>query len=122
MNLENDNAEDPVTEISPEQKKARRFVTVWTCLYIIFFPLIFWMALWSILIFDSPSITALIGIPIICAFLCVPLSMLVSVWKMWSHYFHKQYQKIHWFCALPFFMLLFAICINIAVQKLFLGR
>ena len=111
MNLENDNAEDPVTEISPEQKKARRFVTVWTCLYVIFFPLIFWMALWSILIFDSPSITALIGIPIICAFLCVPLSMLVSVWKMWSHYFHKQYHKIHWFCALPFlyFCLLFQL-------------
>jgi hypothetical protein len=122
MNLENDSAEDPVTEISPEQKKARRFVTVWTCLYVIFFPLIFWMALWSILIFDSPSITALIGIPIICAFLCVPLSMLVSIWKMWSHYFHKQYHKIHRFCALPFFMLLFAISVNIVVQKLFLGR
>ncbi len=122
MNLENDSAEDPVTEISPEQKKARRFVTVWTCLYVILFPLIFWMALWSILIFDSPSITALIGIPIICAFLCVPLSMLVSIWKMWSHYFHKQYYKIHWFCALPFFMFLFAISVNIVVQKLFLGR
>ena len=122
MNLESNSAEDPVTEISSEQKKARRFVTVWTCLYVIFFPLIFWMALWSILIFDSPSITALIGIPIICAFLCIPLSMLVSIWKMWSEYFHAQYEKLYWFCALPFFVLLFAICINIVVQKLFLGR
>ena len=122
MNIENNSDEDPVTEISPEQKKARRFVTVWTCLYVIFFPLIFWMALWSILIFDSPSITAFTGILIVGAFLCVPLSMLVSVWKMWSHYFHKQYHKIHWFCALPFFMLLFAISVNIVVQKLFLGR
>ncbi len=75
MNLKNDSAGDPVTEISLEQKKARRFVTVWTCLYVIFFPLIFWMALWRILIFDSPNITAFIGIPIICTFLCVPLSM-----------------------------------------------
>ena len=38
MNLENNSAEDPVAEISPEQKKAGRFVTVWTCLYVIFFP------------------------------------------------------------------------------------
>ncbi len=122
MNTKNESAEDHEIEVSPEQKKARRFVTVWSCLYVVFFPLICWMALWSILIFDSPSITIFIGIPIICAFLCVPLSMLVSIWKMWSHYFNKQYSKIHWFCALPFFMLLFAICINIAVQKLFLGR
>ena len=122
MNLENDNAGDPVIEISPEQKKARRFVTIWTCLYVIFFPLIFWMALWSILIFDSPSISVFIGIPIICAFLCVPLSMLVSIWKMWSQYFHAQYEKLYWYCALPFFVFLFAICINIVVQKIFLGR
>ncbi len=122
MNIENESAEEGGIEISPEQKKARRFVTVWTCLYVISFPLVFWMALWSILIFDSPSITVFIGIPIICAFLCIPLSMLVSIWKMWSYYFHNQYRKIYWFCALPFFMFLFAISINIVVQKLFLGR
>ncbi len=122
MNSEHESVGDQVIEISFEQKKSRRFVTVWTCLYVILFPFVFWMALWSILIFDSPSITVFIGIPIICAFLCLPLSMLVSIWKMWSHYFHKQYPKIHWFCALPFFMLLFAISVNIVVQKLFLGR
>lgn len=122
MNLENERAEDRVIEISPDQKKVRRFVTIWTCLYLIFFPFIFWMVLWIFLIFDSPSITIFVGLPIICAFLCVPLSMLVSIWKMWSYYFRERYSKVYWFCALPFFVFLFAIFTNVVSQKIFLGR
>lgn len=116
METENESTDLQTIEISPEQKKARRFVTIWTCLYIILFPFVFWMSLWSILVFDNPSMTVPIGITIICAFLCVPFSMLVSIWKMWSKYFHEQYDKIYWFCALPLFALLLAICVNIVLQ------
>jgi hypothetical protein len=106
--------------VLPDQKKAKRFVIIWTCLFGFLFPFVFWMSLWSIFIFDNPRATAYTGIPIICAFLCVPLSMLVSIWKMWSHYLHKRYSDVYWFCSLPFLMVLFAILFTSVVEGLFL--
>lgn len=121
MKTENDGVDFQNIEISQEQKKARRFVTIWTCIYIILFPFVFWMSLWSILVFDNPSMTVPIGISIICAFLGVPFSMLVCVWKMWSKYFHAQYDKICWFCALPLLAFVFAICVNTVLQLFLSG-
>lgn len=116
MSSENEIIENQIEEISSEQKKARRFIIIWTWLYMICFPFVLWMTLWSILVFDSPSMTVPIGLSIILACLCIPLSMLVSVWKMWSQYFKKKYR------ALPFFTFMFAIIVNVLFQKLFLGR
>lgn len=103
-----------------EQKKAKRFVIIWTCIFGLSFPFVFSMSLWSAFIFENPKTTLYTGIPIICAFLCVPLSMLVSIWKMWSHYLRKEYSDVYWFCSLPFFTVLLALLFTSVVEGLFL--
>jgi hypothetical protein len=47
-----------------------------------------------------------LGFMIIFVFLCIPFSMLVSIWKMWSKYIKEEYSKMRLFCSLP----LFSIC------------
>ena len=103
-----------------EQKRAKRFVIVWTCLVGFSFPYVFTMALWSVFIFQNPKTTVYIGIPIVFAFLCIPLSMPVSIWRMWSHYLRKGYSDVYWPCLLPFLVTVCALVFTSVLESLFL--
>jgi hypothetical protein len=98
------NSISPLCKTFPKRKITKCILVTWTVIYLICFPFIFWASLWSALVFDNPSMTRLIGGIIICLALCVPFSMLVSIWLMWSKYRKAQYRQARWLWILPFFM------------------
>ena len=122
MNVSNEPHDSLPQDLLAMQKKMFQFVLIWTCIYIVLFPLIFWMALWSALVFDSPGMSISIGLTIIGATFCIPLSMMVSVWKMWSYYFRDEHNKIYRILALPLWAFLFAVIVNIFLKVVILGK
>jgi hypothetical protein len=96
------------SKVTPGQT-IKPMLIAWTIIYLLSFPFIFWMALWSMLIFDKPSMTVPIGLTIVFLFLCVPLAMIVSIWQMWSKYRKAKYSQARWLWVLPFFALALAL-------------
>jgi hypothetical protein len=87
-------------EASIEKKNAKRWAIACTIIYTIIAPSLFYMALLLIMIEDFHRTTVL-GITVLFAGLCVVLSIPVSIYLMWSRYFHRDYRKTRFFCALP---------------------
>jgi hypothetical protein len=105
-------------ELSNEKKSTKRYLTIWTVIYLICFPGVFWIALWSILVFDNPRMTVFVGLTTICLALCVPLSMLASIWKMWSKYCQAKYRQARLLWTLPFFVFALAVSFTAISQEL----
>jgi hypothetical protein len=101
-----------------EKTHTKPILITWTIIYLLSCPFIFWAALWSMLIFDKPSMTISIGLTIIFLFLCVPLSMLLSIWQMWSKYRKAKYRQARRLWMLPFFALALAILFMAASNAL----
>jgi len=49
---------------------------------------------------ENPFTTAASILSITCA-ACIPLSMLISIYLMWSRYFRGQYKKVRFFSRVP---------------------
>ena len=93
--------ETMVEEANENQKSARRCAIGYSVVYsILFFPF-FYMGLLTSMIFDNPRMTTPVGLSIIFLAFMIPLSMLISIYLMWSRYLFGRYEKIYLFCALP---------------------
>lgn len=88
-------------EAIKSKKYARRCVISFTVLYAVLFPFLFYMAMLSSMVFDNPHMTTTRGLSIIFTTFCVPLSIPISIYLMWSRYFREQYKKSSFFCAIP---------------------
>lgn len=72
---------------------------VWTVIYaLLFFPLLFLFVVLAFVIFESNPSWASVGIILID--FCIPLSLPISIYLMWSNYKGRRYAPIAW--SLPF--------------------
>ena len=76
-----------------------------TAIYVLAFPVLLGMAfVCSMLAFERPTETPFtIGV-IVVVMSCVPLSVPVSIYLMWSRYFRHQLNKTLIFAGLPVYM------------------
>jgi len=94
--------QEPFEEEAGKSKKcAKRCAVSFTIIYVILFPFLFYMAMLSSMIFDNPHMTTTLGLSIIFTTFCIPLSIPVSIYLMWSRYFQGLYKKTGFFCTLP---------------------
>lgn len=88
---------------------SRIFTWCWIFVYSLAFPFVFFFALLSYMIFDSPSITALQGYFVIGLYMSVPISMLVAIKLMVSACARKNYTKARWYFGIPVLVFTLAI-------------
>jgi hypothetical protein len=103
-----------------DEKSAKYCAIGWTIVYLLLFPFLFYVALFSIMVFDNPHMTTPVGLLIIFMSFWVPLSIPVSIYLMWSNYSRGQYKRTHLFWGLPFFTFGIVFLLNAIIQKLFL--
>lgn len=89
-------------------------LSICTIIYVILFPFLFYAALLSAMVADSPRATPLfVGLTMFVVF-WLPLSVPISIYLMWSRYLRNQQSKARIFAGLPFYvfgiiMLIFGI-------------
>lgn len=85
-------------------KKCKRGLILCTVIYVLLFPFLLYMGLLSSMVSDSPRITPFfVGVIMFIVF-CMPLSIPVSIYLMWSRYFRKQYDKARLFSRMPVYV------------------
>src|SRR5690348_13622349 len=85
-------------------KKCKRGLMLCTVVYVLLFPFLLYMGLLSSMVSDSPRITPFfVGVIMFIVF-CIPLSIPVSIYLMWSRYFRKQYDKARLFSRMPVYV------------------
>ena len=88
---------------------SRIFTWCWIFIYSLAFPFVFLCSLFSYMVFDSPSITALQGYSVIALCMSVPVSMLVAIKLMVSACARKDYAKARWYFGLPIIVVALAV-------------
>ncbi len=118
MSLENDIIKVRFKANSPEVRSMKGLTIFFTVLYSLGLPFVLWGLFYST-IFTLLSIreAPIQGLLSISQSLCIPLSMLVSIGKMWSHYRRQNMNKIRLYALLPFLTILFLIFISM-IQKI----
>lgn len=100
------------------RKYAERALIFWTVIYCILFPFLFYMAMFSAMVFDNPSISTTMGLSVMGVVFLIPLSIPVSIYFMWSSYFKRRYKKFWFFCRLPPIILLVVLSLDILTSLL----
>ena len=77
-------------------------LSIVTVLYLLVFPFVLYMHLFSVMVFDNPNITRFGGLTIIGFALTIPLSIPVAIFLMWRRFNQKQYAKAYFHCIAPF--------------------
>lgn len=95
--------------IEADRKRTRGYAWVATIVYSLLLPILLMFAVTSILIFDSPSMPVLLGLSIIFLYFCVPLSIPVTFYFVWSLYTQENYKKSRQFCLIPVYVAIVAI-------------
>lgn len=113
MSLENDIIKPRFKENSSQLKSIKRLVIFATVLYCLFLPfvLLHLLSVW-VLILMSIKNAPIEGSISLFMTACIPLSLLISIGKMWSHYLKQNISKVYWYCALPFLTVLFVVVVG----------
>lgn len=91
-------------EESVLSKKCELRLIIYSTIYVFLFPFFLGMAFLSPMVADSSRVTSFfLGVTIFMMF-CIPLSIPISIYFMWSRYFRKQYDKAHLFSRTPFYV------------------
>jgi hypothetical protein len=92
-----------------DRNKAKIYAWIATVLYIlIFLPILQFAAITGI-VADSPTISRAVVYLILFFTFCVPLSMPISIYFVWSRYLKKKYKSSRRFCFVPFYAMANAI-------------
>jgi len=102
--------------IEKDSKKTKRCAWTATIIYLLLFPFLFMFAAASVLVFDSPSMTVPIGLSIIFMYFCVPLSIPVTLYLVWSRFSHSDFKKSRQFCLMPLYVTLGTIAYDTLVE------
>ena len=86
-------------------------LNICSLLFAITGPLLFFIAPFSFMVFDKPTMSNALGFFIIACFFLTPILMIICGCKMWSCYKCKQYKKSIMFCCIPLPILLFLFSI-----------
>jgi threonine/homoserine/homoserine lactone efflux protein len=95
----------PIESEPTSSKKCKWGLIFCTAIYTLLFPFLFYMALLSAMVSDNPRITSFFVGVIMLIVLCIPLSIPISIYFMWSRYFRKQYDKARLFSWIPFYII-----------------
>lgn len=87
-------------ELLKQQKITKRRIWIVTLFYLIPFPFLLYVSLFSVAILN-PSGIKLLQWAFILLCLSIPLSIPVSIFFMWHRYFQKKYLKINFYFVLP---------------------
>lgn len=94
----------PAESEPTSSKKCKRGLILCTVIYVLLFPFLLYMGLLSSMVSDSPRITPFfVGVIMFIVF-CMPLSIPVSIYLMWSRYFRKQYDEARLFSRMPVYV------------------
>ena len=104
------------------QRLSRTVAIIWTVLYAFAFPFLCRKVFVSATLFQDPTLTPnscfiLIGMDALCA-LVIP----VSLWLMWQNLKKQNYERMHFFGALPLVVFIIYILLRIEFLDLFLSR
>jgi threonine/homoserine/homoserine lactone efflux protein len=95
----------PAESEPTSSKKCKRGLIFCTVIYALLFPFLLYMGLLSSMVSDSPRITPFfVGVIMFIVF-CIPLSIPISIYLMWSRYFRKQYDKARLFSGIPVYVM-----------------
>lgn len=72
-----------------------------TVIYVLMFPFLLGISFTSLMVFDKPNLSTLLGLMIIFAFFCIPFSIPPSIIFIWSNYSKRRYKKMYFYCFLP---------------------
>lgn len=105
-------------DLEKDKKKTKRCAWVTTILYLIALPFLFMIAVTSIMIFDSPSMSIPFGLSIIFLCFCVPLSIPFTIYLIWSRYSQGKYKKSRQLCLLPLYIVITTFVYNALVDTI----
>lgn len=111
-NVENENDEN-----DRNKKWTKSWIFIWTVIYILFFPFSVIGGFISMIVFDNPSISVLKGLSTVFAIFLIPLSLIVSVYFMWSSYKKEKYDKALIYWSIPWGIFIFVLYFNVVLYK-----
>lgn len=91
-----------------EKKKSKKYGWIATIIYLLLFPIVIGLAGASFMVFDSPSMTAIGGLSIIFMYLCIPISIPITLYLVWSRYTQGKYRQSRLLCLIPLAILIIA--------------
>jgi hypothetical protein len=104
----------PLDIVQKEQRVTRWWAFIWTLIYLVLLPPFSWMALfWAASAVDELSLEKIF---ITFTWFWTPLSILVSLYLIWSNYFHREYKRSKLSCGLPCLTFCAFVCANALVD------
>lgn len=103
------------------KKNIKCWAIFWTFLYLLLFPIFCYAALFTAMVFDNPHVSVPLGLSIIIISCFVPLSMLISIYLIWSNYSRAQYRRTLFFCALPILTFFAVLLLDALLNAFFLS-
>jgi hypothetical protein len=112
----------PITdrEIKKAPTSVKCFMLCFTVLYLVLLPLSASFVSLSGMVFDNRDTTLPVGLSFMFLIFLIPLSMVVSICSMWSHYHRGQYNKMRFFWFFPILTFIVAFILIKILDKHFL--
>lgn len=98
-----------------EQKQAKIFALMCTCVYLALFFLSFYVIIFLPALYGNPDMTDRIGLLLIFLSLLAPLSIVVCLGLIWNRYFACDYHAVYLSSAIP---IVTVICVVIAMKTI----
>lgn len=109
-----------LVHVEADRRKSKRYALGATIIYLFLLPFSLLLAGASVMVFDSPGTYVAVGLAIISLYLCIALSMPLSLYFIWSRYLKGNYKNILPFCLIPLYVaaatFIFETLINIATK------
>lgn len=86
------------------RKQTKRYAWIVTIIYLVLFPFLSMLAMASGMISDSPSIAFPVVLSVIALYFCIPLSIPISLYLIWSRFLKKNYRNSRRYCFLPLYV------------------
>lgn len=93
-----------LVHIEADRRKSKRYALGTTIIYLFLFPFSLLLAGASVMVFDSPGTYMVVGLAIISLYLCIALSMPLSLYFIWSRYLRRNYKNALQFCFIPLYV------------------
>jgi hypothetical protein len=89
-----------------EQKRSKKYAWIATIIYLLLFPILIGLAGASFMVFDSSSMTIIGGLSLIFMYFCIPVSIPITLYLVWSRYTQGKYRQSRVFCLIPLVILI----------------
>ena len=91
----------PEEKALKEKVRAATVAIVSTVIYVgLFFPS-FYVFMLNPHLFENAEVTSFTGIVLVLLSVCVPVSIIVAIGMIGTHYFRAEYKRMYLYCLLP---------------------